>query len=430
MKDQAAEKSSAPKGALDGIVVLDLTQMLAGPFVTMLLADQGARVIKIEPPGGDATRLFGPFLAEQLAVEEGGYGGYFGSTNRSKESIVLDLKQDAGRDILKRLVAKADILVENFRAGVMERLGLGYEVLAEINPRLVYGTIRGFGDPRTGRSPYADWPAYDVVAQAMGGIMGITSTEPGGQPTKIGPGVGDIVPAMQCTIGILAALHRAQATGKGQFVDVAMVDGVLALCERIVFQHSYDGTVPGPEGNSHPLLCPYGLFQAKDGWVAIGCPHDEFWRLLVKTIGRPELAEDARYTLTRDRIARRAEVEAIVTDWTSARTKEEIAAVIGGKIPFGPVRRVDEIFADPHTQVRGMLAEVTMPTKDGSRTGYVANTAIKLSATPGGVRSRAPLTGEHTTRILADFGFGSDEIAQLTQAGAARTSAARDKANS
>lgn len=399
-------------GALGDVLVLDLTQMLAGPFVTMMLADQGARVIKIEPPGGDATRLFGPFVEGQVGVPEGGYGGYFGSTNRNKESIVIDLKSEGGRAILKHLVAKADILVENFRAGVMERLGIGYEALAAINPRLVYGTIRGFGDPRSGRSPYAEWPAYDIVAQAMGGIIAITSPTPGGPPTKIGPGVGDLIPAMQCAFGIMVAMHRARATGRGQFVDVAMVDGVLAACERPVFQYAYDGVAPGPEGNSHPLLCPYGLFPAKDGWVAIGCPHDEFWRLLVKTIGRPELAEDARYRLTRDRLDRRSEVEGLVTDWTSARTKAEITDVLGGKIPFGPVRGIDEIFADPHIATRGMLAEVEVPGISG-RTFKVAGTAVKLSETPGGVRTRAPMTGEHTAKVLAEFGVGEAEITRL-----------------
>jgi formyl-CoA transferase len=408
----ADRRGQTPTGALDDVVVLDLTQMLAGPFVAMMLADHGARVIKIEPPGGDNTRLFGPFAAGQVPVPEGGYGGYFGSTNRNKESIVIDLKSEAGKETLRRLVAKADILIENFRAGVMERLGIGYEALAEINPRLVYGTIRGFGDPRSGRSPYAEWPAYDIVAQAMGGIIAITSPTPGGPPTKIGPGVGDLIPAMQCAFGILAALHRSRATGHGQFVDVAMVDGVLAACERPVFQYSYDGIAPGSEGNSHPLLCPYGLFAAKDGWVAIGCPHDEFWRLLVRTIGQPELAEDPRYTLTRDRVERRADVEGIVTAWTSVRTKAEITEVLGGKIPFGPVRGIDEIFDDEHIRARGMLAEVEVPGVS-DRTFQVAGPAVKLSDTPGSVRTRAPLTGEHTDKILTEFGFDAAEIARL-----------------
>ncbi|MFM9938858.1 MAG: CaiB/BaiF CoA transferase family protein [Hyphomicrobiaceae bacterium] len=401
------------RGALDGIVVIDLTQMLSGPFAAMMLADQGARVIKIEPPGGDQTRKFGPFRQGQLTIAEGGYGGYFASTNRNKESLVLDLKSEAGRDAVRRLAAKADILIENFRSGVMERLGLGYETLAEINPRLVYGCIRGFGDARTGASPYADWPAYDVVAQAMGGIMGITSTESGGQPTKIGPGVGDIMPAMQCAFGITAALVRAKMTGQGQFVDVAMVDGVLAACERIVFQHGTDGTVPGPEGNSHPLLCPYGLFPAKDGWVAIGCPHDDFWKLLVKTIGRSELAADKRYLTTPDRLQRRTEVEGLVAAWTGARSKAEISAVLGGKVPFGPVLNVAEIIADAHAKARGMIAAVDLPGVPDHPL-MIAGTAIKMTATPGGVRTRAPLVGEHTEAVLRDFGFSAGEIAKLS----------------
>lgn len=399
-------------GALDGVVVIDFTQMLSGPYCAMMLADQGARVIKIEPPGGDVTRRFGPFRPGQLAMEQGGYGGYFASTNRNKESVVVDLKSEAGRTVIRRLVGQADIVVENFRAGVMERLGLGYEALSQINPRLVYGAIRGFGDQRTGSSPYGNWPSYDVVAQAMGGIMGITSTESGGQPTKIGPGVGDIVPGMQCAFGIVCALVRARATGEGQFVDVAMVDGILALCERIVFQYGVDGTVPGTEGNSHPLLCPYGLFPAKDGWVAIGCPHDEFWKLLARTIGVGHMADDPRYATTPERLKRRADVEGVVRAWTGARTKAEIAEVLGTKIPFGPVLRVDEIVADPHTTARGMLATVDLPGCPDHPL-IIAGTAIKMTQTPGGVRHRAPLVGEHTSGVLGDFGFGDEEIAAL-----------------
>jgi len=406
-------ESRDTKGALAGVLVIDFTQMLSGPFAAMMLADQGARVIKVEPPGGDRTRKFGPFKPGQLTMADGGYGGYFASTNRNKEGLCVDLKSPEGREVILRLAAKADIVIENFRAGVMERLGLGYETLAKINPRLVYGAIRGFGDARTGKSPYGEWPAYDVVAQAMGGIMGITSTEAGGQPTKIGPGVGDIVPAMQCAFGLVSALYRAKATGVGQFVDVAMVDGVLALCERIVFQHGIDGTVPGPEGNSHPLLCPYGLFPSKDGWVAIGCPHDDFWALLARRMGREDLAEDERYRTTPQRLERRAEVEGAVSAWTAARTKSEIAAALGGKVPFGPVLRVDEIFADGHTAARGMLAKVELPGVPDHPL-VIADTAVKMTGTPGGVRFRAPLVGEHTERVLGDVGYTAAEIAALT----------------
>jgi formyl-CoA transferase len=405
------------KGALDGLVVLDLTRMLAGPYATMMLADQGARVVKIEPPGGDGTRRNGPHLEGALRMEGGGFGAYFASINRNKESLTLDLKTPAGKAALLKLVAQADVLVENYRAGVMERLGLGYETLREHNPRLVYAALRGFGDPRSGASPYAHWPAYDPVAQAMGGIMGITGPQPGGAPTKIGPGVGDIVPAMFLAYGIAAACWQAQRSGQGQFVDVAMVDAVLAVCERMVFQHSATGEVPGPEGNGHPLLCPFGLFPARDGHVSLGVPNDRFWAPLARLMGQPELATDPRYASSEARLARRAEVDRIVGTWTARHTKAELAALLGGEIPFGPVFGADDIFADPHFRARAMLVETEQP--GAARPLTVAGTPVHLHGTPGGVRRRAPLAGEHTQQVLQDFGFAADEIAAL-QAEAAR----------
>lgn len=405
-----------PAGALDGLVVLDLTQMLAGPFASMMLADQGARVIKIEPPGGDQTRRGGPHLEGALGIDEGGYGAYFASVNRNKQSLVLDLKKPAARVALLRMVRRADVLIENYRAGVMERLDLGYETLAEINPRLVYGALRGFGDRRCGESPYADWPAYDPVAQAMGGIMGITGPVPGGAPTKVGPGVGDLLPAMFLAYGVTAACLRAQRTGRGQFVDVAMVDSVLAVCERIVFQYSVNGEAPRPEGNGHPLLVPFGLFPARDGHVSLGVPNDRFWQPLVKLMGRPELATDPRYATKEDRVERRREVEALVAEWTSRHTKQELARMLGGEIPFGPVFDAADIFADPHFRIRQMLVETEQP--GASQPLTLAGTPVKMSDTPGGIRSRAPMTGEHTESTLADFGFESDEIAALRAEGA------------
>jgi crotonobetainyl-CoA:carnitine CoA-transferase CaiB-like acyl-CoA transferase len=219
-------------GALAGLRVIDLTQVLAGPYCTMMLADQGADVVKIEPVEGDPTRHFGPFRSDD---KDHFFGGYFQSTNRNKKSIGLDLKSLEGKALFKRLAKDADIVVENFRAGVMDRLGLSFESLAVENPRLVYAAIRGFGDPRTGQSPYVDRPAFDVVAQAMGGAMGITGPD-AFTPMKIGPGVGDIFPAALSAFGIMAAVFRARQTGHGQFVDIAMYDGILALCERLVYQ--------------------------------------------------------------------------------------------------------------------------------------------------------------------------------------------------
>jgi crotonobetainyl-CoA:carnitine CoA-transferase CaiB-like acyl-CoA transferase len=395
-------------GALQGLKVIDLTMMLAGPFATMLLGDQGATIIKIEPTGtGDMTRMVN--LPKNSGMP---YGGYYQSINRNKLSMALDLKSEAGKDVLRRLVADADVLVENYRVGVMDRLGLSYESLAKINPRLVYAAVRGFGDPRTGKSPYADWPAFDVIAQAMGGIMGITGPD-ADTPLKIGPGVGDIVPAMMLTIGILSAVRHAERTGEGQFVDVGMYDAVLAMCERIVYQHSYEGAVPGPEGNSHPLLCPFGLFPAKDGWVSIACPRDHFWVILSETMGRPELGTDERYALNASRSARNAEVVALVSEWTRTLTKKQLAECLGGNIPFGPVNNVADIFADPHTAARGMLPEVEQPGRGRVR---VAGTPIRMTRTQGGVARRGALLGEDTDAILRDAGYPAEEIAALRAA--------------
>jgi crotonobetainyl-CoA:carnitine CoA-transferase CaiB-like acyl-CoA transferase len=405
-------------GALDGMVVIDLTQMLAGPYTTMMLADQGARVIKVEPPGGENTRKAGPRAEGALGIEQGGYGAYFASVNRNKESIVLDLKAPVGKAALLRLIDQADVVVENFRSGVMERLGLSYEALVKRNPKLVYATLRGFGDPRTGLSPYAQWPAYDPVAQAMGGIMGITGPVAGGAPTKIGPGVGDIVPGMFLAFGIVSACWRAQRTGCGQFVDVAMTDAVLALCERIVFQYSVTGVAPGPEGNGHPLLCPFGLFPASDGWVSLGVPNDRFWVPLAKKMGRPELAVDPGYRSNENRIARRTEVEALVADWTRQHTRADLTALLGGEIPFAPVYNAADVFADPHYRARQMLVETEFP--GAAHPLVLAGTPVKMSETPGAIRKRAPLVGEHSEAVFTEFGFDSTEIAALRAGAAAR----------
>jgi crotonobetainyl-CoA:carnitine CoA-transferase CaiB-like acyl-CoA transferase len=397
----------ANTGSLTGLKVVDLTQMLAGPYCTMLLADQGANVVKIEPFAGDAIRTMGPNRADTVDSD---FGGYFQSINRGKRSLALDLKTEEGKVVLRALVAQADVLVENFRSGVMDRLGLGYESLHEINPRLVYGAIRGFGDPRSGESPYNDWPAFDVVAQAMGGMMSVTGPD-ANTPLKVGPGVGDLVPAMFATIGILSAVRHADHTGEGQFVDVAMYDGILALCERIVYQYSYTGNVPVPEGNYHPIFCPFGLFEAKDGWAAIGCPIDHFWGTLAQIMEREDLRTDPRLADSAGRSDNAVEVNAAVSAWTLVRTKDQIAQLLGGKVPFGPVNKVDEIVNDPHVAIRSMIAEVPHPGTDVPV--QIANTPIHMSKTPGGVRERAPVLGEHTVEVLTDWGFSADEIQRL-----------------
>ena len=394
-------------GPLAGVVVVDLTRALAGPFCTMLLADLGADVIKLEPPQGDITRFQGPFRPDD---GERAFGGYFQSVNRNKRGVGVDLAAPGGAGVVRRLAAHADVVVENFRAGVMDALGLSYETLREDNPRLVYAAVRGFGDPRTGRSPYQDWPAYDVVAQAMGGLMAITG-HPGGPPVKVGPGVGDILPASLAAVGILAALHEVRRTGRGRFVDVAMYDAVLALCERMVYQHSYLGDVPGREGNHHPLFCPFGVFPTNDGWVTLAAPGDRHWQILAAAMGQPELGTDARYGTNLDRMAHRDQVVGLIESWTKTRSRAEVTAALGGRVPVGPVNTADAIFADPHVRVRRMLVDVEHPGCADPVT--IVGSPIKYADSPDAPPRRAPFLGEHTDEVLAEYGVDAAAVAGL-----------------
>ncbi|HTE80814.1 MAG TPA: CoA transferase [Reyranella sp.] len=394
-------------GALDGVKIVDLTQMLAGPYCTMLLADQGAEIIKVEPLDGDHTRIIGPYHVDDKLKA---FGGYFASVNRNKKSIAIDLKRPEGRDLVLKLCDGADAVVENYRGGVMDRLGLSYETLHARNPKLVYATIRGFGDPRTGKSPYSDFPAYDVISQAMGGIMAITGPDKD-TPLKVGPGVGDIVPAITCAFGIVSAIFRAHKTGKGQFVDVGMVDAILAVCERIMHQHSYAQSLPVPEGNHHPLLCPFGMFPAKDGFVTIAAHADTHFPILCRLIDKPEMAIDPRFVTVQDRRANQEEIVATISAFTRQRTKQELLKHFGGKVPFSPVYNVRDIVADPHFKARDMLPWMPHPGLDHEV--QIAGVAVKMTETPGKVRHRAPLLGEHTDDYLKSIGFSADDIARL-----------------
>ncbi|WP_312596805.1 CoA transferase [Brevundimonas sp.] len=406
-------------GSLSDIRVIDLTQMLAGPYSTMMLADHGAEVVKVEAPGGDMARSGGPFLSED---HDRSFGGYFQSINRNKQSVCLDLKTPEGVAAMKALIKDADAVVENFRGGVMDRLGLGYEVLRELNPRLVYGAIRGFGDARTGRpSPYVDWPAFDVVAQAMGGLMAITGPD-ADTPTKIGPGVGDIIPGMMLAFGLLAAIHHARRTGQGQFVDVSMVDSIFAVCERTVWQNSIQNFVPGPEGNHHPFLTPFGIFPASDGWVTIAAQDDAFFTVLCEALDLPALATDERFLDRAQRGKNRQLLINTLSDVTRTLAKADLTARLGGKIPFGPVMGIGEIVEDDHFAARDMIATV----EQGPLAFKVAGVPIKLTDTPGGVRRRAPAIGEHTRRELTRAGLTDDEIDHILAHAASKAKTKKD----
>jgi crotonobetainyl-CoA:carnitine CoA-transferase CaiB-like acyl-CoA transferase len=365
----------------------------------MLLADLGADVIKVEPPAGDMTRFVGPYTLEDT---ERPYGGYFASINRGKRSIVLDLKQESDRDVVVQLAARADVLVENSRAGVMDRLGLGYETLAASNPRLVYAAVRGFGDPRTGESPYADWPSYDIVAQAMGGVVSITGGLDG-TVMKCGPSVGDIFAGTLNAVGLLAAVINARSTGVGQFVDVAMYDAMLCLCEGAAYTYSYTGQARRPTGNGHPTIAPFDVFPTSDGHCAIGTPTNSVFASLCNRIGLADLADDERFTSPGDRLANRAQLNELLVQWTSSKTTKEIIELLGGDIPVGPVNDMAAIYADPHVAARRMLVEVDQP--DGSRSVTLAGQPIKMTTSYTGIRNRPPRLGEHTDEILAEAGL-------------------------
>jgi crotonobetainyl-CoA:carnitine CoA-transferase CaiB-like acyl-CoA transferase len=396
--DFVATPSDNAPGPLAGLRVLDLTQALAGPFCTMLLADLGADVIKVEPPAGDMTRFVGPYTAEDTLHA---YGGYFASINRGKRSIVLDLKQEADRVAVLQLAATVDVVVENSRVGVMDRLGVGYETLAALKPTLVYAAVRGFGDPRTGSSPYANWPSYDIVAQAMGGVVSLTGNADG-NVMKSGPSVGDLFTGTLSAVGLLAAVIHARATGEGQFVDVAMYDAMLSLCEGAAYSFSYTGLVRRATGNGHPTIAPFDIFPTKDGHCAIGTPSDRMFATLCERMGCAGLADDDRFSRASHRLANRPALNESLVGWTMSKTTAEIVELLGGDVPVGPVNDMADIYADPHVAARRMLTEVEQP--DGSRPVTLAGQPIKMTRSYTGIRTRPPLLGEHTEEILAEVG--------------------------
>lgn len=391
--------------SLDDLTVLDLTRVLGGPYCTMLLSDLGADVLKIEPPGGDRVRETPPFVGDE--GDGGGargepYGGYFQSVNRGKRSLELDLTDAADRADFLELVDRADVLVENYRAGTMERFGLGYERLHERNPELVYASIRGFGDPRTGETPHQERPAFDLVVQAMAGVMQING-QPDDPPTKVGVGVGDIFTGALSAVGILAAVHHRERTGEGQLVDTAMYDAMLSLCERAVYQYSYTGEVPGRMGNAHPTLFPYDAFEATDGTVVIACIGANQWDALCAAMDRPDLVE---YRDDADRLANREALAREIGEWTRERTVDEVTEALGTDVPCAPVMDVADVFDGGIARSRGMLVDLEQPGTDERVT--VAGSPIAMTETPPEVSGRAPLLDEHREAVLGETAPGRD----------------------
>lgn len=390
---------------LEGVRVVDLTRVLAGPFCTMILGDLGADVIKVEIPGrGDDSRAFGPF--------KNGTSLYYFAINRGKRSVTLNLKTPRGRELLLGLVRRADVLVENYSPGVMERLGLGYQTLREHNARLIYAAISGFG--HTG--PDSQKPAYDILVQAMGGIMSITGW-PDMPPTRVGMSTGDITAAMFAAIGIVSALHHREKTGVGQKVDVAMLDCQLAILENAVSRYEVDGVPPKPLGNRHPTITPFQAFQACDGYFVVGAGNDAIWVRLCHAIGRPDLAEDPRFATNALRTERLDEVVAQLEPAFARKTVTEWIEILeGAGVPCGPVNTIDKVVENRQLKARNMLVEVEDP---AAGTVLMPGNPIKLSSVPVEPPfARAPALGEHTDEVLGELaGLGPAEIADLRSQG-------------
>lgn len=373
-------------GALAGLRVIDLTRVLAGPFCTMMLADMGAEVIKIEEPGkGDDSRHFAPF--------RNGESAYFMNLNRNKKGITLDLK-GKGREVFLDLVREADVVIENFRPGTMDKLGLGYETLKEANPRLVYAAVSGFGD--TG--PYRLRPGYDIIGQAMGGLMSTTGW-PGGEPTRSGTAMADVLAGLSVAIGILAALRHRDRTGVGQKVDVALVDSVVASLEIITQIYLTEGRVPERIGNRYESCYPYDSFRAGDGSVVIAAANDKLWKLVCQTIGSPGLADDERFDTNAKRVARHAEIKPLIEAWTCRHPVDVVVErMLAAGVPASPINTVDRLVNDPHIAgARQMFVDVEHPVAGSTK---LTGSHIKFTATPTRIASPAPVLGQHNGDIL------------------------------
>lgn len=390
---------------LTGVKVLDLTRVLAGPYCSMFLADMGADVIKIELPGtGDDSRAFVPKV--------NGESAYFMNLNRNKRGITLNLKSQKGKELFLRFIDKADIILENYRPGAMEKLGLGYDVLSKRNPRIIYGCISGFGH----YGPYSQRPGYDIISQAMGGLMSTTGW-PDGEPTRTGTAIGDILGGLNCCIGVLAAYINCQKTGLGQKVDIALVDSVVSSLEIINQIYLASGRVPERIGNRYEASYPYDSFQTKDGPIVIGAGNDKLFSNLCNTMSMPELSKDNRFSTNENRVKNHKELKTIIENWLADYNKSEaVEMILKGDCPAAPIYNIAEVVADEHiSHVREMFVNVNHPVA-GKTT--IAGNQIKFSKDKIKVEQPSPLLGQHNHEVFSEvLGLSTEEISEYENSG-------------
>ncbi|KFB09283.1 CaiB/BaiF CoA transferase family protein [Nitratireductor basaltis] len=400
-----AETNAAMHPPLEGIRVIDLTRVLSGPFCTMMLGDMGAEVIKIETAKGDPTRAQGTL--------KDGFSWYYASFNRNKKSLVLDLYREEGKRVLERLIEEADVLVDNFRPGVLAAMGFGAERLKKINPRLVTASINGYGS--TG--PYVDRPAFDFIAQAMSGLMSVNGAE-GTPPMRVAQPITDLVAGLYCAFGIVSALRARDLNGVGQHVETAMMNGAISMMAYLASEHLATGQLPERTGNDHPLVAPYGLFAARDGQIAVAPSNDVILQRFLNALQLGHLMDDPRYDTNEKRFARRDELSQLIDQALSNGTQDEwIDHLNAAGVPCGKVQNLAEAFNDPQVQAQEMVIEVEQPHHGPIR---MLGFPVKLTGTPCKVARPAPLLGGDTRDVLAEAGFSGSEIEELLEASVVR----------
>ena len=399
-----AISGGAAEGALAGIRVIDLTRALAGPYCTLMLGDHGADVIKVELPGvGDETREWAPPYIN-------GVSAYYLSINRNKRSVTLDLKHPDGKKVLERLIERADVVVENFIPGTLERLGFPPSRIREIDRRVILCRISGFGQDGPGRA----WPAYDLIVQGLGGMMSLTG-QPGGMPTMVGVPEADMIAGMFAAFAIAAALHARERTGEGQVIDATMIGGQVALLSRQAARYFADGTVPAPEGNVHASIVPYQTFHAADGYVNVCCGNNALFERMCRALDLEDLLGDARFADNAKRVAHRdALVPAIERRLSELPKNEVVRRLREANVPVGPISDLHEVFTDPVVRLLGLIAEVDHPVAGSVRAPGIP---VRMDGTPPSVRRHPPVLGEHTDEVLSESGYTPEEILVLRREG-------------